>query len=243
MTQLDRYFDRTGRVRRPPFRRLGRELASLLFHHPALPDNADIPDGGGHVVLVLPAFMSPDFATAPLRRFLNRCGYRARTWGLGVNVGPTPRILNGLHARLHELQALEGGPVSVIGISLGGLLARHLAHEFPAAVAQVITLASPFRLPTAATIEPLFGLVAPGFSHDVDFARVAQPLPVPALSIFTKEDGIVAWESCHEDGESCEALEMDGPHTTIGRHPGVLRAVGLRLHEGRLQREARQNAS
>lgn len=181
-------------------------------------------------MLVLPAFMSADFATKPLRRYLASCNYRPLPWTLGVNIGPTPQILRGLHQRLSRCAEDAGGKVSLIGISLGGLLARHLAHEHPDKVAQVITMASPYILPTAATIEPLFNLVAPHFSKDIDFLRVSQPLPVPSMSIYTRQDGIVAWESCSEDGAL--AREIDSPHTTIARHPEALRAVALRLHEG-----------
>jgi pimeloyl-ACP methyl ester carboxylesterase len=175
--------------------------------------------------------MSADFATKPLRRYLESCAYHALPWTLGVNIGPTPQLLDGLRARLISLCREGHGKISLIGISLGGLMARHMAHEFPDKVAQVITMASPYRLPTAATIEPLFNLVAPRFSKEIDFLRVAQPLPVPAMSIYTRQDGIVAWESCSE--ESSLSREIDSPHTTIARHPEALRAVALRLHEAR----------
>jgi len=233
MNDLGRFFDRSGRMRRPPYRRLAGELASFLFYHPANPDNGGIPDGQNHTVLVLPAFMSADFATRPLRRYLADSNYRALPWTLGVNVGPTPHLLDGLRGRLLDLCGERGCKVSLIGISLGGLMARHMAHEYPDKVAQVITMASPYRLPTAATIEPLFNLVAPRFSKDIDFLRVSQPLPVPSMSIYTRRDGIVAWESCSDDGSL--AREIDSPHTTIARHPEALRAVALRLHEGLLE--------
>src|SRR3974390_3043588 len=121
-------FDRTGAIRRPPYTALLRELWSLAAYHPAPPESTDLAPGDGHIVLVLPAFLMNDAATAPLRQFLARCGYRAFGWGLGVNWGPTERLLSDLRARLAELNEMEGGPVSVVGISLGGVLARNLAH-------------------------------------------------------------------------------------------------------------------
>jgi hypothetical protein len=109
--------------------------------------------------------LTTDAVTRPLRDFLARCGYRALGWELGVNWGlvnwgPTPRLLAGRRARLCELNRLAGAPVSVIGVSLGGILAR----------------GEPCRLPTASTLEPLLGLVAWSYSAALDLARFATPL-------------------------------------------------------------------
>lgn len=222
-------FDRTGAVRRPPYSALLRELWSLAAYRPALPDSAALPPGRGHIVLVIPAFLMGDAVTAPLREFLTRCGYRAVGWSLGVNWGPTERVLRDLRARLAELSALEGGPVSVVGVSLGGVLARNLAHDCPGEVRQVVTLASPFRLPTASTIEPLYRLCALFHTGAIDSARLAAPLPVPSTAIFTRDDGVVAWQSCvGSDGEN-DAAEVVGAHMTICRNPEALSVLAKRL--------------
>jgi pimeloyl-ACP methyl ester carboxylesterase len=160
MPRLEGMFDRTGRVGRPAYRSLQRELWSLLFHFPSRPDPTELAQGGGHVVLVVPAFLTGDSATRPLRDLLTRCGYRACGWTLGINWGPTPGILAGLRRRIRELRDIAGEPVSVVGVSLGGLLARDLAYDCAEEIRQVVTLASPFRLPTATTIEPLFHFCA-----------------------------------------------------------------------------------
>ncbi len=229
MRRLNGIFDRTDVVRRPPYHRLWRETWSLLFDHPAAPDPADLPRGGGRVVLVVPPFLTTDIVTRSLRQFLGRCGYRALGWGLGVNWGPTRHALDGLRRRLRELRALEGGPISLIGVSLGGLLVRDLAYDSPGDIRHVITLASPFRLPTASTIEPLVRLCAPFYAPDIDRARLSLPLPVPATAIFTREDGLVAWESCRSDEAGCDSIEVSGPHMTTGRDPDVLRIIARRL--------------
>lgn len=231
---IDRFFDRSGRVQRPSRGALVSELRAIVFDRPASPDPAHLPHGGGQVVLVLPAFLTGDWATAPFRRFLQSCGFRAPEWGLGINWGPTPRILSGLRRRLDILRDRQDGPICLIGISLGGLLARDLAHSRPDDVRQVITLASPYRLPTAATIEPLFHLVGRFYSHDIDLARLAQPLKMPELNIFTRDDGIVAWQTCRPDdapGEAAIVHEVRGAHLTICRNPQAMMAVVRRLAE------------
>jgi pimeloyl-ACP methyl ester carboxylesterase len=164
-----------------------------------------------------------------LQQFLNTCGYRAFGWGLGVNWGPTPRLVSGLRRRLEQLRDIEGGPVSVVGLSLGGVLARDLAYQCPADIRQVITIASPFHLPTATIFEPLVRLCALCYSPAIDVKRLAAPLPVPAAAIYTRQDGIVAWESCRTDDRDCPAIEVAGPHFAVCRNPVVFRAVAQRL--------------
>jgi len=225
----DQIFDRTGRVPRPSYAALLRELRSLAAYHPAPPDVSDIPPGRGHVVLVVPAFLTSDFVSMPLRSFLARCGYRAYGWNLGINWGPTPRILAGLRRRVDELSEIEGGPISLIGVSLGGVLSRDVVYDRPDKVRRVITLVSPYRLPTASAIAPLFRLCS--LSHDsaLNLDRLATPLPVPARAILTHDDGIVAWQSCGE----ADAIAVDGQHLTICRNPQALRALAENLADPR----------
>jgi pimeloyl-ACP methyl ester carboxylesterase len=222
-------FDRTGKIRRPPAWRVFRETFSHLTYFPPPPDRADVPPGRGHVVLAIPGFMRPDRTTRELRAYLDRCGYRSFGWGLGVNWGPTPRLVAGLRQRLARLRELGDDRVSVIGVSLGGLLARDLAHDAPDDIRQVITIASPISLPTASTVEPVIRLSARFYRPAIDVARLAVPLPVPSCAIFSRDDGTVAWETCRSADPNCLNIEASGPHSSIQRNPHVLRAVAMRL--------------
>lgn len=229
--EFDPFFDRSGRVQRPPYERLWGEARSLLLYHPTPPE-ARRRMGREHVVLVIPGFLTSDVVTRPLRRFLERCGFRVFGWGLGVNVGPTPRLLSGVRTRLDELLLVQGGPVSVVGVSLGGVLARDLAYDRPDDIRLVVTIASPFRLPTASTIEPLVQLCTPLYSPSIDLARLAKPLPVPSLALYTRDDGLVAWQSCAAEDEDALAVEVSGTHVTMCRNPEVMRLVAQRLAAG-----------
>lgn len=222
-------FDHSGAIKRPSYSALLREIWSLAAYRPAPPDLADLPRGRGHVVLVIPAFLMGDLSTMPLRQFLTRCGHRAYGWELGVNWGPTLRLLDGLRTRLAELNVLEDGPVSVVGVSLGGVLARDLAYDRPRDVRQVITVVSPFHLPTASTIEPLVRLCSLFHAPRIDLVRLAAPLSVPSTAIFTRDDGIVAWQSCIAEDKSCRAVEVVGQHLTICRNPEILRVLAVQL--------------
>lgn len=218
-------FDGSGQVRRPPYHRLLAEFWSLLAYHPAPPAAEELPSGQGRAVLVIPAFLTSDGFTRGLRDVLTRCGFRAFGWELGINWGPTPALLSGLRRRLLTLHRREAAPVALVGISLGGLFARDLAYDYPEAVRHVVTLASPFRLPTACTIEPLFRLLASRYSPDVQVARLQQPLPVPSTAIYTRDDGIVDWRSCRMDEADGRSIELRGAHTTLCRDPEALRCV------------------
>lgn len=225
MGKLDGVFDREGRVFRPPRRWLLRELTSMVTPHGPWVEPVRAAPGRGATVLVIPPFLTPDLLMAPFRDALAQCGHAVEGWGLGPNFGPTPRLLGGLRRKLQAMADRRGGPVTVIGVSLGGLLARDLAHDHPERVGQVITVASPFRLPTAANIEPLFHLVAHRYVDGFDFQRLQRPLPMPSLAIYTREDGIVSWESCVSDEPLGANVEVSGRHMVICQYPQVIRAV------------------
>jgi pimeloyl-ACP methyl ester carboxylesterase len=210
------------------------ELCALPF---ALPLLVKAPHGDGHPVLVLPGFIANDVSTTVLRRYLRRLGYDAHAWQLGRNLGPRSIGREGekLEARLHAIHASTGAKVSLVGWSLGGVMARLLAQRAPDAVRQVITLGSPFAgSPKATNVWRLYQLLT---GHKLDDARtlahldeVAAPPPVPTTAIYSREDGIVAWQACRDAGASdTENIEVHGSHIGLGINAAVLYAVADRL--------------
>jgi pimeloyl-ACP methyl ester carboxylesterase len=200
----------------------------------ALPLSKALPTGDGHPVLVLPGLMAGDDSTWPLRRILRRLGYRAHGWRLGRNLGPTPAAVTGMRDRLDDLHSRYHEPVSLIGWSLGGIYARALARNFPWAVRQVITLGSPFRL--SDDRQSHASRVFNRYTHlhtrrprtPLDMERT--PLPVPATSIYSRYDGIVAWQACLDMASSrAENIAVVGSHFGYGHNPAVIFAVADRL--------------
>lgn len=191
--------------------------------------------GDEHPVLVLPGFITSDLSTAPLRWLLRGQGYWVHGWRLGRNVGPNPRIVDGIRDRLADLYERHHRPVSLIGWSLGGIYAREMARENPAAVRQVITLGSPFRFGTEdrGSVSGLYDRLNPDpatfFDRDVHEAdRV--PLEVPATAIYSRADGVVRWHACIEaEGPLRENIEVRGSHSGLGFNPAVLLAISDRL--------------
>ena len=200
----------------------------------ALPLSWALPIGDGHPVLVLPGLMAGDDSTWPLRRILRRLGYRAHGWRLGRNLGPTPAAVTGLRNRLDDLHSRYDEPVSLIGWSLGGIYARALARNFRWEVRQVITLGSPFRL--SDDRQSHASRIFNRYTHlHTDRPRTPLdmeqgPLPVPATSIYSRYDGIVAWQACLDWPSSrAENIAVLGSHFGYGHHPAVIFAVADRL--------------
>ena len=185
------------------------ELGAFVAASPVL---RFIGRGDRHPVLVLPGFTASDQSTVPLRATLRAQGYWVHGWGLGRNMGPDQRVVDGIVSRLEEVHERHGRTVSLVGWSLGGVYARSLARSHPHAVRQVVTLGSPFRS-------------FPGTSEE----RLAA-LTVPSTSIYSRTDGIVHWSTCI-DGERAEAenIEVQGSHSGLGYNPAVLLAVSDRL--------------
>ena len=66
--------------------------------------------------------------------------------------------------------------------------------------------------------------------------------PVPSSAIFSRSDGIVAWQGCLErEGPTSENIEVEGSHCGLGHNPTVLYAIADRLAqpEGKWQPFAR----
>ena len=56
------------------------------------------------------------------------------------------------------------------------------------------------------------------------------PPPVPCTAIFSRSDGIVAWQGCvEEQGPTTENIEIEGSHCGLGHNPAALYAIADRL--------------
>lgn len=199
-----------------------------------LPLHRVLPVGDGHPVLVLPGLLAGDGSTWTLRRLLRRLGYRAHGWGLGRNVGPTAKAVTGMAERLNGLHTRYDAPVSLIGWSLGGIFARALARRNPSAVRQVITLGSPFRLEDESHTHagPSFKRYAHLHVEEpvLPVELEAEPLPVPATSIYSRYDGMVAWQAClNLPSEQAENIAVLSSHIGYGHHPAAVWAIADRL--------------
>jgi len=191
------------------------------------------PRGDGHGVMVLPGFLGSDAYNAALRRFLHRLGYAVHGWGLGQNLGPRNGVLEGLEERLLGLTERYGGPLSLVGHSLGGIFAREMARRYPERVRQVISLGSPFgegRM-TASIPARLFNALNPPEELPVATDHLHEAPPVPTTAIYSRGDGVVNWETtCQRDGHgSTQSIRVRGSHCGMTLNPAIWFLVAERL--------------
>jgi alpha-beta hydrolase superfamily lysophospholipase len=212
-------------LRPPPLARLGWEALSVLElgrlaahgHRLARAPRGEAP------VIVLPGFGADDISTVPLRSFLRRLGHEVEGWTLGRNRGDVEALLPKVAERVRILCERRGEQVHLIGQSLGGVLARELARDEPARVAQVITLGTPV------VGGPSYTRV--GFAYErAQRARIAAtmrrrnrvPIRVPITAIYSRRDGIVAWQACIDhDNPRVEHVEVSSSHFGMGVDPAV----------------------
>lgn len=197
-----------------------------------------LPQGDNHPVLVLPGFLASSRSTGPLRQFLADLGYRAHRWKLGSNMGYSSRLHDGMRDRVIELVDRYGEKISLVGWSLGGVYARELAREMPDIVRQVISMGSPFRgLPGSTNLGRVFEVFSEvGYDQIPDeFLRdMPEPPPVPTTALYTRGDGVVAWQSTVElsDRPDVENIHVGGTHLGLGFNPRALVAIADRLALG-----------
>lgn len=222
----------------------GRAVWELGAYYAAKPMFKSMPKGDGHPVMVLPGLAATDMSTKPLRNFLDNQGYMPFPWELGRNLGLREGLLEGMLGRVDEIYDRQLEKVSLIGWSLGGIFARELAKLRPEKIRSIITLGSPHSgNPKATNAGRFYEYVA---GHSVTNPPIETKLhkvpPVPTTSIYSKSDGVVPWQNCHQTRPVCdvkasqtENIRVAGSHCGLGVNPSVLYLIADRLaqKEGR----------
>jgi pimeloyl-ACP methyl ester carboxylesterase len=210
-----------------------RALLELARAHLAASD--DHTPGDGQAVVLFPLGADHSYM-ASLAKHCERLGYACHHWGRGRNTGPQGSVaawLRELAADTDEIVRPHRQKVTLIGCSLGGLYAREVAKALPGRVRQVITLGTPSaNVSDSTNVGWLYALLNGG-SDAVSrslAATLKAPPPVPTTSIYSRSDGVVAWEACRlTPGPLAENIEVDSSHLGLVWHPDVLRVVADRL--------------
>lgn len=186
--------------------------------------------GDGRPVMLVPGLFNSDRSNFVLRAHLNRAGYAAHGWGLGRNLGTRSmgRDAERLIDRVAALSGAADQPVTLIGVSLGGIMARLVAHRRPDLVRQVITISSPYAgHPRSTRVWRAFELFTGERVDDPRVtalaAEIAAACPVPATAIWSASDGLVNGLACK--GGDCPDVEVISGHLGVQLHPDVLAAV------------------
>jgi alpha/beta hydrolase fold len=213
----------------PAFPLLAREALSFAYMRTSAAFASIVPlevTGGGRPVMVVPGFMASDQTTSRLRRSLQEAGFDAHGWGMGRNKGIKADIFERLDERVAALECDQ--PLTLVGWSLGGLIAREYAKFAPHRVAKVVTLGSPFSGdPRSNNAWRIYEFVA-GYKVDAPPVNVtlSEKPPVPTCAFWSANDGVVAPHSaCGQVHESDQQIELDCTHMAFVARPDAIRAI------------------
>ena len=205
-------------------------------------------------VMLVPGFMAGDWTLFRLAAFLRDKGYRTYRSQIRVNAGCTQRAGDRLERRMESIAIRRDSKVTLVGHSLGGLIARGLATRRPDLVAGIVTMGSPVLAPGAVhpvlawDAEILTRLSRAGLggmmSEDCVAGRCARdgweatraPLSpeIGYTAIYSRRDGIVDWRSCLDP--SAEHVEVRTSHCGMAFDPVVFDHVLAALQAHRVSR-------
>lgn len=199
---------------------------------------------GTEVVVLLTGYAAPPTLFLPVRRYLEREGFRAESWAYDSLAGSVK--MHGA-ALAEHLRALDRdaavGKIHLVGHSMGSVIVRTAVGAYlPKKMGRVVLAAPPNRgarladwalrlgrrdtaaLELSSQPDSLVNSM-PSFAH-VEFGVLA-----------ARFDHVVAKASTHLEGER-DHLLLNAPHTVI-LHPAAGRQIAHFLRHGRFSRPGR----
>ncbi len=204
------------------------DWATVLLRAPQL---LRAPRGDGRPVMLLPGYGTDESVMRPLGRYLEYLGYDVYDWGQGRNGGNVERYIRDVGDRVGKIyDELGGAPLTLIGWSLGGVVARETARLYEDVVREVITLGTPI------IGGPKYTAVADRFaeSREIDLDEFEKEVHVrnsigiqqPVTSIYSKLDGIVSWRASIDIyNKQARNIEVYSSHFGIGANGRVWRLI------------------
>lgn len=222
----------------PPARsRLAGEIGAIL--EPArlalnAPRLAKGPRGNGRRAVLIPGWRAPEASMVPIGGYLRRLGHRPAPWGLGTNDADVEETRDRMVDRVPELVERNGGPINLVGWSLGGVIAREIARTLPESIHRVITYGTPVLGGPTHTV----GAANAGAAECARITALQEhldatdPISVPITALFTRHDGAVDWRACIDRSSlDVTMLEVRSTHVGLGIDPDVWVAVAEALAE------------
>ena len=205
-----------------------------------------VPRGDGRPILLIPGFTAGDWSLGTLARWLSRIGYKSYLSGIDLNVGCPRRKVELVGWRVAKIADESGQRVTLIGHSLGGVLARAIASTTPAVVREVIALGSPIRSgwtgvhdqvrPALEAIQSFWQTFS-GVQENCgtmecscgfpDAVFAPTPKRCRFSSIYTRSDEVVQWQSCIDDAGM--KFEVSGLHASLIVNREVYRIIAAIL--------------
>ncbi len=213
-----------------------------------------------HPVLLVPGFMAGDATLAAMAGFLRRQGLRTYRAQITVNVGCTRQAADRLERRLETIAIRRDRKVTIVGHSLGGMLARGLAARRPDLVEGIVSMGSPVLAPGAIhkvlawDAELLARLTRVGFRGLMgsdcfggecarlswEESQLAMAPEVGFTAIYSRRDGIVDWRACLDP--AARHVEVSTSHCGMAIDPLVMDHVLDALRDQQVSRASREEA-
>ncbi len=210
-------------------------------------------------VVLIPGFMAGDPTLRLMSSFLKQHSFRTYRSHIMVNAGCTREAADKLERRIESIAIKRDRKVTIVGHSLGGMLARGLAARRPDLIEGIVAMGSPVLAPGAIhrvlawDAELLSKLTRAGFrgmmSADCfggECARSSweesqEPLgDVAFTAIYSKRDGIVDWRACLDP--AARQVEVRTSHCGMAVDPIVMDHVLDALRAQQLRRASQTEA-
>ena len=191
-------------------------------------------------VVLVPGFMAGDSTLRAMAAFLRREGFRTYRSRIHVNVGCTRDAGDRLEQRLESIAVKRGRKVTIVGHSLGGMLARGVAARRPDLVEGIVALGSPVLAPgavhrllawdaqllTRLNTAGLRGLMsADCFGGECarvswEESRLQLDPQVAFTAVYSRRDGIVDYRACLDP--AARHVEVTTSHCGMAVDPVVM---------------------
>jgi pimeloyl-ACP methyl ester carboxylesterase len=183
--------------------------------------------------VLIPGLLAGDGTLSRLRACLEDDGHAVHGAAITCNVDCSELAAGRLLKRVAQVAERYDAPVTLVGHSRGGLLARVVSQRRPDLVAGVVTLGSPYRDQLAVhpllwaqimAVVALGSIGVPGLlgvrcaiGHCCeDFRRdLAAPTSpdVAMVSVYSRRDGVVDWRACIDD--HADNVEVNATHCAM----------------------------
>lgn len=186
--------------------------------------------GDGSPVILVPGLLASDACFEELYAWLERVGYRPYFSGIGLNARCPEASVSMLLETIDRVYRETGRELTLVGHSLGGLVARGVALRRPGKVARVITLGSPAWGIRAHPAVMAIAQALHGSCSGDCLVALQEPLPpsVTEACIYSKDDAVVDPQTCVR-GDASANVEVRGTHLGLIVNAQVYQAIAALL--------------
>jgi len=189
------------------------------------------PRGDGRPIYLIPGYGGSELSMRPLEAFLRQINYDVADWSLGRNTGSVDRDV-ARFTEVAEARFAAGGeqPFTLIGWSLGGIIAREVARQSPHLVRELITMGTPvIGGPKYTTPGQRYARSAnirlDQFEREVH-ERNSIGFDQPLTVLYSDRDGIVGPDVAKDIyNPQARNIRVDGGHLGLGFNPKVWRII------------------